>query len=296
MPGLPRLEFVLGGPRRFARTTFVTWEPELHAPVARYTLRGVHNFYYNLTGFRRIRVGGRWYPIGEDCLFVAADGDECEAPRMTEECRSITVNVSSLPGDGVVPACSRRGRCPRADGESSQSICCVPRLVQRPGVRFRILFEELVTLASSPALPDRQLALLRLEEALLIAQKRSEGLPEPATPLGGDALFSTIREDMLFFPARDHRAASVAARLGVSEATLRRRFRSATGTSLKRFHNELRVRMAMELMESNRRLTLKELAEHLGFYDQFHFSKTFKTVTGSSPREYRARERRALES
>jgi AraC-like DNA-binding protein len=290
MPAPPRVEFVLGGRRRFGRTTFVTWEPELHAPVARYTLRGFHNFYYNVTGKRRIRVGGRWYPIGEDCLFIALDGEECEAARMEEVCRSFTVHVSSLPGDRVVAACARSGPCRKAEAESGESICCVPRLVNTPGVRFRILFEELVTLANSPALPDRQLALLRLDEALLLAQRGSHGLSEAAAPAGADGLLSLVREDMLFFPGRDHRASSVAARLGVSEATLRRRFRSATGKTLKRFHTELKVRMAMELLEANRRLSLKELAEHLGFYDQFHLSKTFKAVTGSSPREYRARE------
>ena len=33
----------------------------------------------------------------------------------------------------------------------------------------------------------------------------------------------------------------------------------------------------------------KEIAEHLGFYDEFHFSKVFHKCMGFSPQEFRAR-------
>ena len=271
-------QFALGGQRSFGRTTFVTWEPELHPRIVSFTYQGEHNLYYNISGMRRLSVSGTWYTVGPDCLLISMDGESCVAPRMSAMCKSITVHVTSVPGDAVVwkPAAS----------PSATSVCRVPRFVRNPGVHFRLLLEEVVYLANSSTLSDRQLALLRLEDALLHLQRGAEA-PGMAHAPGRDSLLSFIREDMVFFPQRDHRAASVAARLGISEATLRRWFKSATGKTLKGFHNELRVRMAMEILEANRRISLKELAEYLGFYDQFHFSKTFKAIVGSPPRSYR---------
>ena len=40
---------------------------------------------------------------------------------------------------------------------------------------------------------------------------------------------------------------------------------------------------------SDKTLTLRDVAEKLGYCDEYHFSKQFSKTIGWSPREYRAR-------
>lgn len=47
-----------------------------------------------------------------------------------------------------------------------------------------------------------------------------------------------------------------------------------------------KIEQARHLM-AMRQLTNKEISELLGFYDEFHFSKTFSRLTGQSPRQFR---------
>ena len=44
--------------------------------------------------------------------------------------------------------------------------------------------------------------------------------------------------------------------------------------------------MATQLLSDTGR-KLQDIAEELGFTDAFHFSKTFKRLSGKSPREFR---------
>ena len=46
-----------------------------------------------------------------------------------------------------------------------------------------------------------------------------------------------------------------------------------------------KCRMADELMKYDSTLTLKELAATFGFYDEYHFSKSFKKIMGRSPKK-----------
>ena len=42
--------------------------------------------------------------------------------------------------------------------------------------------------------------------------------------------------------------------------------------------------MADELMIYDQKLTLKEVAESFGFYDEYHFSKCYKSMFGCAPK------------
>ncbi|WP_269432460.1 helix-turn-helix domain-containing protein [Gordoniibacillus kamchatkensis] len=73
----------------------------------------------------------------------------------------------------------------------------------------------------------------------------------------------------------------------MSYAPLRRcSFRSRTGMSPSRYMQGLKLDSAKAALETTR-LSVKEIAAALHFYDEFHFSKLFKQRYGISPREYR---------
>lgn len=78
-----------------------------------------------------------------------------------------------------------------------------------------------------------------------------------------------------------------AARLSMSAAAFRRQFARLVGESPARYRSARRIDRACELMQTTA-LRDKEIAEKLGFCDEFYFSRRFREITGKSPRAFRA--------
>lgn len=54
------------------------------------------------------------------------------------------------------------------------------------------------------------------------------------------------------------------------------------------YYNQLKIQKSCSLLQFST-MKIKEIAYHLGYYDPFHFSKSFSLVMEISPREYRLR-------
>ncbi len=87
-------------------------------------------------------------------------------------------------------------------------------------------------------------------------------------------------------------AEAVARKLGLSYETFRKEFARETGYPPARYRMRRIIEQATVLM-TERNLSNKELAETLGFSDEFHFSRRFQQVTEKSPRQYRLDQLRA---
>ena len=83
----------------------------------------------------------------------------------------------------------------------------------------------------------------------------------------------------------------IAREIGISYETFRKDFARHTGFSPARFRTLRLIDQARVLM-TERNLSNKEIAETLGFYDEFHFSRRFRQITGKSPRQFRTGARR----
>ena len=79
---------------------------------------------------------------------------------------------------------------------------------------------------------------------------------------------------------------SICKRLNVSQSYLRAQFNEQVGMSPKEYSKILRVNRIIELLDSNNYDSLTELSYRLGYFDQAHFIKDFKSVTGTSPNKY----------
>jgi transcriptional regulator GlxA family with amidase domain len=75
---------------------------------------------------------------------------------------------------------------------------------------------------------------------------------------------------------------------GMSERSLSRRFRSATGESPRAYIRRVRIEVAKRLLESES-LTIDQITDRVGYVDQRSFARLFKQTTGVSPGEYRRR-------
>lgn len=73
---------------------------------------------------------------------------------------------------------------------------------------------------------------------------------------------------------------------GVSQTYLSRLFRKYTGLSFNQKLTELRMEKAKRIINENRDFYIREVAEMVGYQDQFYFSRVFRSYVGKSPSEY----------
>ena len=90
---------------------------------------------------------------------------------------------------------------------------------------------------------------------------------------------------------RDHLSepesiAELATRLRLSNRTLGRRFKQATGVSPLAYLQNLRVAEARSLLRSSN-LSIGEIAWQVGLQDASHFSRLFRRQVGMTPLQYR---------
>lgn len=77
------------------------------------------------------------------------------------------------------------------------------------------------------------------------------------------------------------RIADLARTLGITQDPLEKRFRRAVGASPKHLASIVRVRHAVEL--AKRGGAMSRVAYEAGYFDQSHFNREFRAVTGQSP-------------
>lgn len=75
---------------------------------------------------------------------------------------------------------------------------------------------------------------------------------------------------------------------GYSASYFGQLFLNRTGYAPLSYLTQLKIQEACSLLDFSQ-LKIKEIAYRLGFYDQYHFSKIFRSQTGESPRVYRQR-------
>ena len=86
--------------------------------------------------------------------------------------------------------------------------------------------------------------------------------------------------------ADDSRIADVSREAGLSESYFRKLFREKVGMSAKRFFKIRRINKAIALIRDHPTKQLTTIAYELGFFDQSHFIREFKSITGKIPKEY----------
>jgi len=74
--------------------------------------------------------------------------------------------------------------------------------------------------------------------------------------------------------------------LFISAGYLNNIFKSVTGSTIMQYVENCRIEKAMYLLKHTNE-SISSISTQLGYYDQYHFSKSFKKVTGNSPTKYR---------
>jgi AraC-like DNA-binding protein len=82
--------------------------------------------------------------------------------------------------------------------------------------------------------------------------------------------------------------ATLSANAGFSRSRFFELFKSATGDTPINWFIKARMQWASDLLVRTE-MRIKQIAWHVGYEDQFYFSRLFKSVHGVSPSQYRAR-------
>lgn len=75
----------------------------------------------------------------------------------------------------------------------------------------------------------------------------------------------------------------------VSLKTAETKFKQKFGITIHQYSLNYKINEAISYFETFPHISIKETALNLGFYDEYHFSKQFKKVIGTSPSVYRKR-------
>jgi len=109
-------------------------------------------------------------------------------------------------------------------------------------------------------------------QSLLTQQRQAPQAPDPIVSRALRAIDAA---------ADSIRVRTIARELHVSQDTLEKRFRRVVGASPKQFATIVRLRRAIELSQQHN--TLTKLALDAGYYDQSHFNRDFRAITGTAP-------------
>lgn len=115
---------------------------------------------------------------------------------------------------------------------------------------------------------------IRLQSISETEQKRS-----PAVSEAIEIMRSNLRNPELNFE-------SLAQKSKVGIEALRKRFKHETGMPLHQYFLQLKINAAKSML-ANPTYRVSDLADFLGFDDQYYFSRLFKKKTGTSPLNYR---------
>ncbi|WP_326570320.1 AraC family transcriptional regulator [Actinacidiphila glaucinigra] len=234
--------------------------------------------------------GGAAHALGSDPSAVARTG-----PRTSDDWHLTSSKTVSI-GTGPVRA---RILCADYDHDrtvSTQVLTLLPQVVHlRAGDDPDGLAQDTVRLLGRELATPRAatgLVLDRLVDVLLVHVLRawlaSGGTPAPSW-LGalGDPVVAAAVTRLHEEPARPWTTATLAREVGVSRATLDRRFAAATGESpgayLTRWRMDLAARRLRETQDS-----LDTIAAAVGYSSGYAFSRAFRRARSQPPGQFRA--------
>lgn len=111
--------------------------------------------------------------------------------------------------------------------------------------------------------------------------------PETQIPRHSREKLRLVRRQILSQPEKKWTVPQMAQLAALSPSRFHAVYKRIYGTSPLQDVIDARIRYAKMLLQADGALTLPEVAERLGYHDQYHFIRQFKSVTGITPGAYR---------
>ena len=174
-----------------------------------------------------------------------------------------------------------------ADIKGATSITALTRVAQPPAGLREAFERAMAAIEAGDTLPAR-IAASRVREVLLWLAEAGYAFAQPHPP----GFVDRVRDLLGAEPARPWRSEEIASRLGVSEATLRRKL-AADGTAFSEVLADIRMSTALFLLQSTDR-PVTVIAGDVGYDSPSRFAARFRTRFDFSPSDIRG-QRRSIE-
>lgn len=105
------------------------------------------------------------------------------------------------------------------------------------------------------------------------------------TAVPGDRRLRLI-DDAFIYSYKTITLSSLSVLLGLSERQVQRLIKSKYGINFSSMRHQIRMNAAVDMLDNEPDLSIKEISEKTGFETEFYFSKKFKEFFGISPAQY----------
>lgn len=140
-----------------------------------------------------------------------------------------------------------------------------------------------------PVEPDKMAELFaRISRLFAQEEVGSDVKKLPPVKVSGKELVEVIENHVKNHLSEDNSIIRICGRFMISQPYLSKIFKKYKNCTYNEFVVNIKMDEAKKLLEGGDYL-IGEIAQELGYTDQFYFSKVFKTMTGCTPREYRSR-------
>ena len=127
-----------------------------------------------------------------------------------------------------------------------------------------------------------------LTELLIRLSRNLQNTAKPTvTNSKEQAKLQELRKQILSMPEKKWTIAEMASSVSLSQSRFHAVYKAMFGTSPMRDLIDAKVDYAKTVLLTKEHMPLSHVAELLGYNDQFHFIRQFKTVTGMTPGAYR---------
>jgi AraC-like DNA-binding protein len=106
---------------------------------------------------------------------------------------------------------------------------------------------------------------------------------------------NAVRMQLLSNPEKKWTLQQMASTIPLSPSRFHAVYKALFGTTPTKDMIDAKVHYAKTLLRSEENLSLKEIAEQLGYNDQYHFIRQFKNIVGQTPGAYRKRTKNSCE-
>ena len=233
---------------------------------------------YILEGNMTLQVENSFISLHQDDLFMIpsgvlhnelSDGNACTTAWLVFFPNGVHINISGFSDDGAFHV------------YHGQRVLLDPVVVN-------LILNDIDKERANTKLGSMTLIKGSLLQVLVLLQRQLEKIGTSQHP---EQWRQSVVKDVIHHlqdnPGAAPDLSQLADRCALSPNHLSSIFKSVTGKTINAYSAELRISRAQELLRETP-MKLRQIAEVLGYYDQYHFCKAFKKATGMSPSAYRS--------
>ena len=225
----------------------------------------VHDFIYMVDGAWEIGLENEIFQMkNDDVLILPAHLSHYGIKPCSAQTKTLYFHLYSAPNDRIY-----------TDESSVENTVVLNNfLCAARAPNIRQLFQRIIQTKQNAPISSAYVHTLLYELGELAATAK-------AVPLG------QAMKDYLTSAEHIPTNAEVAARFGISKRSAELIFKEATHSTIHEFILSHKLNEAKQYLRDYPDMKLSALASLLGFYDEYHFSRSFKRAFGISPREFK---------